>query len=261
MATLKYWDAEAGEYKMILAATKGEKGDTGPQGPPGQDGSGGSLNQLSDVTVAPATPVGKYLGTTSEGLWGPVDPQDLSPYLLSSTAASTYLPLAGGTVTGPITLPAAPTADLEAATKKYVDDNIPAAAQNGWVRQGALNNQVAASGTEMFLSINSADSLNNVVLGDIYVEPQITGFWMIELGVGCNLPLSVTQRAFIAITKADSVDYQRFSIGTGESAQSGSGLMHILAFDRVYFKLYHEQGSPRNVGGRFTMKYLGPADL
>lgn len=39
-----------------------------------------------------------------------------------------YLPLAGGTMTGPITLPADPTAELEAATKKYVDEhssNIP----------------------------------------------------------------------------------------------------------------------------------------
>lgn len=34
-----------------------------------------------------------------------------------------YLPLAGGTMTGPITLPADPTAELEAATKKYVDEH------------------------------------------------------------------------------------------------------------------------------------------
>jgi hypothetical protein len=33
-----------------------------------------------------------------------------------------YLPLAGGTLTGALTLPGAPTGNLEAATKKYVDD-------------------------------------------------------------------------------------------------------------------------------------------
>ena len=34
-----------------------------------------------------------------------------------------YLPLSGGTMTGALTLSGAPTADLHAATKKYVDDN------------------------------------------------------------------------------------------------------------------------------------------
>lgn len=34
-----------------------------------------------------------------------------------------YLPLAGGTMTGPVTLAGDPTAELQAATKKYVDEN------------------------------------------------------------------------------------------------------------------------------------------
>jgi len=42
-----------------------------------------------------------------------------------TAALASYLPLAGGTVTGPIILPAAaPTTDPEAANKKYVDDQI-----------------------------------------------------------------------------------------------------------------------------------------
>lgn len=45
-------------------------------------------------------------------------------YLQITAASNTYLPLAGGTLTGTLTLDAAPTADLEAATKKYVDDEI-----------------------------------------------------------------------------------------------------------------------------------------
>lgn len=36
--------------------------------------------------------------------------------------ADTMMPIAGGTFTGPVTLNAAPTEDLQAATKKYVDD-------------------------------------------------------------------------------------------------------------------------------------------
>lgn len=41
------------------------------------------------------------------------------------TTANAALPRAGGTMTGKITLDGAPTADLHAATKKYVDDNAP----------------------------------------------------------------------------------------------------------------------------------------
>lgn len=42
---------------------------------------------------------------------------------LDTTAAS-FLPLVGGTLTGVLTLAGAPIADLQAATKKYVDDEI-----------------------------------------------------------------------------------------------------------------------------------------
>lgn len=64
--------------------------------------------------------------------WVRVDPQGITQtdgdarYLQISTASSTYLPLAGGTLTGDLTLDAAPTTDLMAATKKYVDDEIAA---------------------------------------------------------------------------------------------------------------------------------------
>ncbi len=43
-----------------------------------------------------------------------------------SAIPTTYMPLAGGTFTGDVTLAGAPTADLHAATKKYVDDELSA---------------------------------------------------------------------------------------------------------------------------------------
>jgi hypothetical protein len=42
-----------------------------------------------------------------------------------STDLSSYLPKAGGTMTGPLVLAGAPSTDLEAATRKYVDDSTP----------------------------------------------------------------------------------------------------------------------------------------
>ena len=44
---------------------------------------------------------------------------------LISNSLSGYLPKSGGTLTGALTLKSAPTADLQAATKKYVDDKAP----------------------------------------------------------------------------------------------------------------------------------------
>lgn len=42
-----------------------------------------------------------------------------------SNSLSGYLPKSGGTLTGELTLKGEPTADLQAATKKYVDDKAP----------------------------------------------------------------------------------------------------------------------------------------
>lgn len=43
----------------------------------------------------------------------------------ADTNSNKYLPLTGGTLTGALTLKGEPTADLQAATKKYVDDKAP----------------------------------------------------------------------------------------------------------------------------------------
>jgi microcystin-dependent protein len=64
--------------------------------------------------------------------WVRVDPQGItqaigdSRYLQITTAASTYLALAGGTLTGNLTLPGVPTTTNMAATKGYVDTQIAA---------------------------------------------------------------------------------------------------------------------------------------
>lgn len=56
------------------------------------------------------------------------------------TLDTRYLKLSGGTMTGPLTLAGAPTADLHAATKKYVDDNAGGGGANT-----ALSNLVSVA--------------------------------------------------------------------------------------------------------------------
>lgn len=55
---------------------------------------------------------------------GITDTAAAAKYLQITNAAATYLALAGGTMTGNLTLSGAPTTNNMAATKKYVDDEI-----------------------------------------------------------------------------------------------------------------------------------------
>ena len=95
------------------------------------------------AATAPSTPsLGQLWQDTSQtpdelkmwdgSNWVRVDPDGIDQtfadgrYLQIATAASTYLPLAGGTLTGDLTLVGAPTTNNMASTKKYVDDQIAA---------------------------------------------------------------------------------------------------------------------------------------
>ena len=64
----------------------------------------------------------------SNSLSGYAKKTDLDVYITETevdTKLENYLPKSGGTLTGALTLKGAPTADLQAATKKYVDDKAP----------------------------------------------------------------------------------------------------------------------------------------
>ena len=68
---------------------------------------------------------------------------------LTSSELSEFLRKSGGTMRGPLTLAGAPTADLHAATKKYVDDNAgSAAATDGTARSAAAAAQSAADAAQ-----------------------------------------------------------------------------------------------------------------
>ena len=68
---------------------------------------------------------------------------------VANVGAGTYLPTAGGTMTGPITLPANPAAPLQAATKQYVDTGLAAKADlvSGLVPAGELGTGLAVTGS------------------------------------------------------------------------------------------------------------------
>lgn len=82
-------------------------------------------------------------------------------------ADSTKLPIAGGTMTGDLTLKGNPTADLMAATKKYVDDSIA----------DAGGGDVLAAGNNSFTGANTFQKLVTMVGGVVFTSGTTTLAW------------------------------------------------------------------------------------
>jgi hypothetical protein len=53
---------------------------------------------------------------------------------VSNVGAGSFLPLAGGTLTGPVTLPANPSAPMQASTKQYVDGVVQCMNASAWAK-------------------------------------------------------------------------------------------------------------------------------
>lgn len=82
-------------------------------------------------------------------------------------ADSTKLPIAGGTMTGDLTLKGNPTADLMAATKKYVDDSVASAG----------GGDVLAAGNNSFTGANIFQNLVTMVGGVVFTSGTTTLAW------------------------------------------------------------------------------------
>lgn len=82
-------------------------------------------------------------------------------------ADSTKLPITGGTMTGDLTLKGNPTADLMAATKKYVDDSIASAG----------GGDVLAAGNNSFTGANTFQNLVTMVGGVVFTSGTTTLAW------------------------------------------------------------------------------------
>lgn len=80
-----------------------------------------SIEALTDTKVTTVTTSGDGNAVTG----GDISEDGAT---LTLTKGESFIPVSGGTFTGAVTLAGAPTTDLNAATKKYVDDSISAAA-------------------------------------------------------------------------------------------------------------------------------------
>lgn len=85
---------------------------------------------------------------------------DWDPILAQSTIVAGYLPLSGGTLTGPLTLAADPTQPAQAATKRYSDLKLPLA---GGTMSGGLIISTPSADSSIVLNHNAA--ANSVITG------------------------------------------------------------------------------------------------
>ena len=161
-------------------------------------------------------------------------------------ADSTKLPIAGGTMTGDLTLKGNPTADLMAATKKYVDDSIASAG----------GGDVLAAGNNSFTGTNTFNKPITVRDGAL---AGIGG--TITLG---TKPNSATTQAKINSAATGAMYYTAteglahfFNVGTAEVATIGGTATTATLDFLANSILKYSTSSGLRVGGGGTSKIIG----
>lgn len=158
-----------------------------------------------------------------------------------------FLPLTGGTVTGPIYLPStAPTTDTQAVTKKYVDDSVA----------GAGGGDVTATGDNYFTGKNTFNRPITVRDGEL---AGIGG--TITLG---TKPNSATTQAKINSAATGAMYYTAteglahfFNVGTAEVATIGGTATTATLDFLANSILKYSTSSGLRVGGGGTSQIIG----
>lgn len=211
-----------------------------------------SSNDIPFATVAYAG-VAKWLGNaktatkleTARTINGV--PFDGTQNITIEAGQGEFLPLTGGTVTGPIYLPSTvPTTDTQAVTKKYVDDSVA----------GAGGGDVTAAGDNYFTGKNTFNRPITVRDGEL---AGIGG--TITLG---TKPNSATTQAKINSTTTGAMYYTAtegmahfFNVGTAEVATIG-GTATTATLDFLSNNiLKYSTSSGLRVGGGGTSKIIG----
>lgn len=158
-----------------------------------------------------------------------------------------FLPLTGGTVTGPIYLPStAPTTDTQAVTKKYVDDSVA----------GAGGGDVTAAGDNYFTGTNTFNKPITVRDGAL-------------AGIGGTIilgrkPNSATTQAKINSTTTGAMYYTAteglahfFNVGTAAVATIGGTATTATLDFLANSILKYSTSSGLRVGGGGTSKIIG----
>lgn len=174
-------------------------------------------------------------------------PFDGTKDIVIESGQGEFLPLTGGTVTGPIYLPSTtPTTDTQAVTKKYVDDSVA----------GAGGGDVTAAGDNNFTGTNTFNKPITVRDGAL---AGIGG--TITLG---TKPNSATTQAKINSAATGAMYYTAteglahfFNVGTAEVATIGGTATTATLDFLANSILKYSTSSGLRVGGGGTSKIIG----
>lgn len=174
-------------------------------------------------------------------------PFDGTQNITIEAGQGTFLPLTGGTVTGPIYLPSdTPTTDTQAVTKKYVDDSVA----------GAGGGDVTAAGNNNFTGTNTFNKPITVRDGAL---AGIGG--TITLG---TKPNSATTQAKINSAATGAMYYTAteglahfFNVGTAEVATIGGTATTATLDFLANSILKYSTSSGLRVGGGGTNQIIG----
>lgn len=174
-------------------------------------------------------------------------PFDGTQNITIKAGQGSFLPLTGGTVTGPIYLPSAtPTTDTQAVTKKYVDDSVA----------GAGGGDVVATGDNFFTGKNTFNRPITVRDG-------------LYAGIGGTItygtkPNSATTQAKINSTTTGAMYYTAteglahfFNVGTAEVATIGGTATTATLDFLANSILKYSTSSGLRVGGGGTSQIIG----
>lgn len=177
--------------------------------------------------------------------------------IIQSMIDAVFLPLTGGTLTGFLTLSAAPTTDLHASTKKYVDDSV--AAVSGpvpcYVHKNSVNQGIAGasfikvtfsnaelSGAALFDDAN--DRITATEAGEYDVKAQITYTGSITAGDLCL--------ARILKNGSNIFRGNAYAVTTGDTTVTITGTVALGIGDYIELQAYK--------GGAATSIYGAPSE-
>jgi hypothetical protein len=151
----------------------------------------------------------------------------------------TKLALAGGVMTGPITLPADPTINLHAATKQYVDNQFGQGGILGIAKGGT--NASTAAGARTNLSVPRTDGVGAIVgsTWNINIAPSIAPITVtsVDASINASTPTSST----IVVYNEDT---------TGSNIPAGPGFSDISSstvFTKALFAFDDNTNPPRAI--------------
>ena len=135
-----------------------------------------------------------------------------------------FLPLTGGTVTGPIYLPSTtPTTDTQAVTKKYVDDSV-AGAGGGYAQLNAANTFTAANTFNSNIVVRTATAAGSSGIITLGEKPSSkTAQCLINAAGNGNLILQASENGIVGLQSGSVLQW---SVVSDEANTKTSAYLH-----------------------------------